>query len=212
MDSIALSNPAKLCVPQRAQVLLVDGLGGLAEIHGSDVSMVIAARAPKPVIDNYLERSASLVPLRAVRWEGAPGADLRARLGALLPPGSGHEQLAEDIDLLAVAFCVLFGVCRVAGSLEPSAAWQRPRRFARHAGPALLSCAYGAPGLRWRDGPWPRHGGKPCLSGEASAALPPHAVAVLKGKAWPDAGAAGAYVAPPMSAEGQALHLTLTLT
>lgn len=194
-----------------ARVSWVSALGELAEIREPDLAMVVAQRDADAGIAAYLAGHGVSAGIRSIRLTATPGESFRSNLGDRLPPGDGRQHLVHDVDLLAAAFCLLCGLLRVDLRLEVLRDLPQHPGFRPEAGPARMSCVYGAPGIRWRDGPWlaSSHARTPNLTDDA-ATVPPSAVAVFKGARWHLDRSARVYVAEPARSEELALHLSIT--
>lgn len=167
----------------------------LADVCLAGVQITVLPRASDPVIAAWLDAAAR---------DGTLGRGLRTTLRAGeslrldgLPPGAGRDALAADLAFLT-ALCVdLLDCDRVGLRVEITDSATCPRFHVDRTGLRLL-CTYRGPGTEWladEDADRSRLGagadGRPdacsglLRAGARIHTVPPRAVALLKGSAWP---------------------------
>jgi hypothetical protein len=183
-------------------VRAVREVADLADICLEGVQIAVLPRAIDPVIARWLDTAAS---------ERALGRGLRTAVRAGetiglddLPPGAGRDALASDLAFLATLCVDLLDCDRVGLRVEITASATCPRFHVDRTGLRLL-CTYRGPGTEWladEDADRSRLGagaaGRPdacsglLRSGARIRTVPPFAVVLLKGSAWPGNEARGA--------------------
>jgi hypothetical protein len=165
---------------------------GLTRIFAPEIQLAQWRRPPDTVIANWLEENAGNLG-SGLRQTIAPGQT--PDLGRL-PAGAGREALAADIVLLAEVLSELLDATTIGFRLEVVGQAMCPRLHVDRVGIRLL-CTYRGPGTEWvEDASVDRRylgagaGGKPddvsglLLAGHRIEAIPPFAVALLKGNLW----------------------------
>lgn len=208
--------PRQLSRPHTASSLQ---LNDLLHIFEPAVQLAIWQRPVDLLIADYL--NASLADLGSgFRQQLRPGEspDL-----SRLPAGSGRHALAADIALLAEILGELLDATTIGLRLEVVGKAMCPRLHVDRVGIRLL-CTYRGPGTEWvedvevdRSRLGAGANGLPddCSgllgSGSRIEAIPPFAVALLKGSLWQGNGGRGVIHRSPAVASNKAPHILLAM-
>lgn len=165
---------------------------GLTRIFDPEIQLAQWRRPADPVIADWLAAHAGDLG-SGIRQVLAPGQ--QPDLGRL-PSGAGRDALAADIALLAEILSELLDAATIGFRLEVIGKAMCPRLHVDRVGIRLL-CTYRGPGTEWVDGAsvdrrflGAASGGLPddtsglLLAGHRVEAIPPFAVALLKGSLW----------------------------
>jgi hypothetical protein len=183
---------------------------GLTRIFDPEIQLAQWRRPADPVIADWLAAHANDLG-SGLRQTLAPGQ--QPDLGRL-PAGAGRNALAADIALLADMLAELLDAASIGYRLEVVGKAMCPRQHVDRVGVRLL-CTYRGPGTEWvEDAAVDRRflgaasGGQPdetsglLLPGHRIEAIPPFAVALLKGSLWQGNGGRGiVHRSPAVSAD-----------
>ena len=183
---------------------------GLTRIFDPEIQLAQWRRPADPVIADWLAAHAGDLG-SGLRQTLAPGQ--QPDLGRL-PAGAGRDALAADIALLADMLAELLDAETIGFRLEVVGKAMCPRLHVDRVGIRLL-CTYRGPGTEWlEDASVDRRflgaasGGQPdetsglLLPGHRIEAIPPFAVALLKGSLWQGNGGRGiVHRSPAIGAE-----------
>ncbi len=172
---------------------------GLTRIFDPEIQLAQWRRPADPVIADWLAAHAGDLG-SGIRQVLAPGQ--QPDLGRL-PSGAGRDALAADIALLAEILSELLDAATIGFRLEMIGKAMCPRLHVDRVGIRLL-CTYRGPGSEWVDDAavdrrflGAASGGQPddssglLLAGHRIEAIPPFAVALLKGSLWQGNGGRG---------------------
>ena len=192
---------------------------GLTRIFDPEVQLAQWRRPAEPVIADWLAAHASDLG-SGLRQTLAPGQqpDLDR-----LPAGAGRDALAADITLLADMLAELLDATNIGYRIEVVGKAMCPRLHVDRVGIRLL-CTYRGPGTEWvEDASVDRRflgaasGGQPdetsglLLPGHRIEAIPPFAVALLKGSLWQGNAGQGIVHRSPAIATEQAPRVLLAM-
>lgn len=192
---------------------------GLTRIFDPEIQLAQWRRPAEPVIAEWLAAHASDL-----------GSGLRQTLAqgqqpdlCRLPPGAGRDALAADIALLADMLTELLDAETIGYRLEVVGKAMCPRLHVDRVGIRLL-CTYRGPGTEWvEDASVNRRflgaasGGQPdersglLFAGHRIEAIPPFAVALLKGSLWQGNAGQGIVHRSPAIATEQAPRVLLAM-
>ncbi|MDP2881061.1 MAG: DUF1826 domain-containing protein [Azonexus sp.] len=198
---------------------LADDPLGLTRIFDPENQLAQWRRPVEPVIADWLAAHAGDLG-GGLRQTLAPGQ--RPDLGRL-PAGAGRDALAADIALLAEMLGELLDAASIGLRLEVVGQAMCPRLHVDRVGIRLL-CTYRGPGSEWvEDASVDRRflgaasGGRPdeasglLLAGHRIEAIPPFAVALLKGSLWQGNGGRGIVHRSPAVAPSEAPRILLAM-
>lgn len=198
---------------------IVDDPLGLTRIFDPEIQLAQWRRPAEPIIADWLAAHASDLG-SGLRQQLNPGE--RPDL-ARLPAGAGRDALAADIALLAEILGELLDATTIGLRLEVVGKAMCPRLHVDRVGIRLL-CTYRGPGTEWvEDASVDRcflgaaSGGKPdeasglLLPGYRIEAIPPFAVALLKGSLWQGNGGRGIVHRSPAVAPSDAPRILLAM-
>lgn len=165
----------------------------LVDLFLPDVEMCVLARSPEAAIAGYLDRAAALGRLGSgTRFTVRAGE--RVRLLAL-PELPGRDALEEDVRFAAELLADLVGCDALGIRIEVTDRASCPRLHVDRVAVRLL-CTYRGDGTQWLDhgdadrahlggrGADDAHSGL-LREGATLHSVPPFALALLKGSAWP---------------------------
>lgn len=192
---------------------------GLTRIFEPEIQLTQWRRPADPVIADWLAAHANDLG-SGLRQTLAPGQ--QPDLGRL-PTGAGRDALAADIALLADMLGELLDAASIGYRLEVVGKAMCPRLHVDRVGIRLL-CTYRGPGTEWvEDAAVDRRflgaasGGQPdetsglLLAGHRIEAIPPFAVALLKGSLWQGNGGRGIVHRSPAVAADEAPRVLLAM-
>lgn len=192
---------------------------GLTRIFDPEIQLAQWRRPVASVIGDWLAAHAGDLG-SGVRQTLAPGQ--QPDLGRL-PAGAGRDALAADIALLADMLAELLDAASIGYRLEVVGKAMCPRLHVDRVGIRLL-CTYRGPGTEWvEDASVDRRflgtasGGRPdetsglLMPGYRIEAIPPFAVALLKGSLWQGNGGRGIVHRSPAVAADDAPRVLLAM-
>ena len=192
---------------------------GLTRIFDPEIQLAQWRRPAAPLIADWLAAHAGDLG-SGVRQTLAPGQ--QPDLGRL-PAGAGRDALAADIALLADMLAELLDAASIGYRLEVVGKAMCPRLHVDRVGIRLL-CTYRGPGTEWvEDASVDRRflgaasGGRPdetsglLMPGYRIDAIPPFAVALLKGSLWQGNGVRGIVHRSPAVAADDAPRVLLAM-
>lgn len=192
---------------------------GLTRIFDPEIQLAQWRRPADPVIADWLAAHAGDLG-SGLRQVLTPGQ--RPDLGRL-PSGDGRDALAADIALQAEILGELLDAASIGFRLEVVGKAMCPRLHVDRVGIRLL-CTYRGPGTEWvEDAAVDRRflgaasGGQPdetsalLLPGHRIEAIPPFAVALLKGSLWQGNGGRGIVHRSPAVAADEAPRVLLAM-
>ena len=192
---------------------------GLTHIFDPEIQLAQWRRPTEPLVVDWLAAHASDLG-SGLRQMLTPGQ--QPDLGHL-PAGAGRNALTADIALLAEMLCELLDAESIGFRLEVAGKAMCPRLHVDRVGIRLL-CTYRGPGTEWvEDASVDRRflgaasGGQPdetsglLLAGHRIEAIPPFAVALLKGNLWQGNVGRGILHRSPAAATEQAPRILLAM-
>jgi hypothetical protein len=192
---------------------------GLPRIFDPEIQLAQWRRPAAPVIADWLSTHAGDLG-SGLRQTLAPGQ--QPDLGCL-PAGAGRDALAADIALLADMLTELLDAASIGYRLEVVGKAMCPRLHVDRVGIRLL-CTYRGPGTEWVEeaavdrrflgaasGGLPDETSGLLLPGYRIEAIPPFAVALLKGSLWQGNGGRGIVHRSPAVAADEAPRVLLAM-
>jgi len=192
---------------------------GLTRIFDPEIQLAQWRRPADAVIADWLDEHAGNLS-SGLRQTLAPGQ--RPDLGRL-QAGAGREALAADIALLAEILGELLDAATIGFRLEVVGKAMCPRLHVDRVGIRLL-CTYRGPGTEWVEdasvdrrflgaasGAQPDESSGLLLAGQRIEAIPPFAVALLKGSLWQGNDGRGIVHRSPALASNEAPRVLLAM-